>query len=206
MTTLNRPKTEEQPIKYHQTATEAALLHRLRARESQAFEEIHHTYCGRLHRTALKILNGSADAEDAVQDTLIRAFTKIDTFNGRSSLYTWLTSILVNCCLIQLRKHRRNPLQSLGTISDSGMAWTDILIAPQTSVETRMIDNERLNALRQAVLSLRPDFRFIMTARHDQELSMTEIARVLNLSLPAAKSKALRARHLCTLTAQRALQ
>jgi RNA polymerase sigma factor (sigma-70 family) len=73
------------------------------------FEELHAIYSRRLFRTIVRITKSPEDAEDALQDTLLRAHLALGTFEGRSSIYSWLTRIAVNSALMILRKRRARP-------------------------------------------------------------------------------------------------
>ncbi|HUM12664.1 MAG TPA: sigma-70 family RNA polymerase sigma factor [Myxococcaceae bacterium] len=89
------------------TAQEVQLLQRLRAGDQAARTELVRRYQGRLLRQALEILHDRALAEDAVQDTWLVAFTRLNQFEGRSSLLTWLTGIAINRARDCRRKESR---------------------------------------------------------------------------------------------------
>jgi RNA polymerase sigma-70 factor, ECF subfamily len=179
-------------------SSESPLLRQLRKGDPHAFEQISHQYRGRLLRLALKILKNLQDAEDAVQEALFMAFLKIDTFRARSSLYTWLTSILVNCCFMQLRKKRKVTVLSLDETRDRGNdTWSDTLASDVPAIDEVLVLDEWAAAVREVVGGLRPDLRLILTARYQENLSLPEVASQLNLSVPATKSRASRARKLC---------
>ena len=74
-----------------------------------AFAELHSTYSRRLYRTILSITRNPHDAEEALQETFLRAYLAIKTFEGKSKIYTWLTRIAVNTALMVLRKRRACP-------------------------------------------------------------------------------------------------
>lgn len=201
-------RVEEQNVRRAKVLTPSeklervALLNKLRCGDHSAYEEVHKRYKVRLHRTALRILRNDAAAEDAVQDALLLAFSRIKSFDGRSSFYTWLTSILTNCCLGELRKQRRRPSLSLDDVFDGDTPWTETIESPQALVDDLLILGERTFVLDKAVSALQPDHRFILVARAEQNLSLAEIARQLGISLAAAKSRALRARKLCAQNAR----
>jgi RNA polymerase sigma-70 factor, ECF subfamily len=179
-------------------SSEAPLLGRLREGDPLAFEQINDQYGRRLYRLALKILRNVQDAEDAVQETFLLAFAKIDSFAARSSLATWLTSILVNCCLMQLRKGRRNTFFSLDEpTAEGGSLWVETLTCKAPPVDESLVIEEQFIILREVVSHMRPDFRAILSSRYENELSMAAIAAQLDLTIPAAKSRASRARQVC---------
>jgi RNA polymerase sigma-70 factor (ECF subfamily) len=180
------------------SASESRLLSGLRSGDPCAFEQVNRQYRSRLHRAALKILRNVQDAEDAVQETLVRAFVKIDTFDSRSSLYTWLTRILINCCLGQLRASRKYPVLSLDeNVGCGDTTWAEMLASDAWDAEDVLIVDEQVSALREAVRRLRPDLRLILTARHLDNMPLGKVALRLGLSLSATNSRALRARRIC---------
>jgi RNA polymerase sigma-70 factor (ECF subfamily) len=177
---------------------ESRLLCQLRSRDQQAFERVDGQYRSRLHRTAFQILKNAQDAEDAVQEALFRAFVNIHSFNGRSSLSTWLMRILINCCLAQLRKSKRQSAISLDEPGEEGNTFCEMLASDAMAVDNAAIVGEQASVLRQVILGLRSDFQFILTAQNVDDLSLNEIASQLGLSVSATKSRALRAKRQCT--------
>src|SRR5215469_10970485 len=83
---------------------DAELLAALQAGSSAAFEELQKVYSNRLYRRILSITRNHADAEDALQDTFMRAFVGLDSFEGRSHLSTWSTRIAFNSALMVIRR------------------------------------------------------------------------------------------------------
>jgi RNA polymerase sigma-70 factor (ECF subfamily) len=182
---------------FNRSHAESRLLCQLRSRDQQAFERVDSQYRSRLHRTAFHILKNTQDAEDAVQEALFRAFVNIDSFNGRSSLSTWLMRILINCCLAQLRKSKRQSAVSLDEPGEEGNTSYEMIASNAVAADTAVIVGEQASVLRQVVLGLRSDFQFILTARSVDDLSLNEIALRLGLSVSATKSRALRAKRQC---------
>ena len=82
------------------------LVDMARGGDSSALCELLARYVAQVHRTAVSVLKNMDDAEDAVQEASIRLFKKIHTFDGRPAFSTWLTRIVINCCLMQLRQKR----------------------------------------------------------------------------------------------------
>jgi len=85
----------------------------------EAFGELHKRYKRRLLVCAERITRNSEDGEDAVQEAFLKAFLRIGDFAGRSSFSTWLTRILINTCIMQLRKRREHLYISLGCVHTS---------------------------------------------------------------------------------------
>jgi RNA polymerase sigma-70 factor, ECF subfamily len=160
-----------------------------------AFAELYSTYSRRLFQTILSITNNPHDAEEALQETFLRAYLAIKTFEGKSQIYTWLTRIAVNTALMVLRKKRVRP-EVLFDPQPDGRSET-------TTFEVRdpSPNPEELCALHQcqlqtvrAIRRLRPHLRESIRMRITHGLSITEISRALNISEAAVKSRIYRAR------------
>ena len=85
------------------------LVELIRIGSHEAFEILRGRHEKSLLKTAIHILRNREDGEDAVQDSFLRAYRRIETFSGRSTVSTWLTRIVINTCLMQLRKQRTRP-------------------------------------------------------------------------------------------------
>jgi RNA polymerase sigma-70 factor (ECF subfamily) len=95
------------------------LAQQAMAGDSNAWEELMKTHAGRLYRTAFSVVRNKEDAEDAVQDSLCRAFVNLRSFRGQSSFATWLTRILINSALMIRRKRTGREVASLDERNDS---------------------------------------------------------------------------------------
>ena len=101
------------------------LVSRLQRGDEAAFEELVRSHGGRLLSVARRFLGASEDAQDAVQESFIRAFKAIHTFEERAQLHTWLHRILVNTALMKLRERRRKPeLRMLSPTSSPSGLWS----------------------------------------------------------------------------------
>ncbi|MCU1323481.1 MAG: polymerase, sigma-24 subunit, subfamily [Acidobacteriaceae bacterium] len=99
----------------------------LRLGDGDAFAVLTRRYEKRLLRIAILITKNTEDSEDAVQEAFLKAYWRIETFRGQSSFSTWLTRIVINTCLMQLRKNRTRPHVSLDETNENGTAWVDYL-------------------------------------------------------------------------------
>ena len=150
----------------------------------------------RMVRTAWSILKDRAEAEEAVQGAYLHAFASIAAFEGRSSLSTWLTRIVVNEALGRLRvnRRRREQLESEGVaLLDSyreRFAQASVAPAPDAAVA-----REQLRLLiEQAVASLPDGFRSVFVLREIEELSVEETAEALGIPAATVKTRLFRAR------------
>jgi RNA polymerase sigma-70 factor, ECF subfamily len=162
--------------------------------DSSAFVELCDRHSKKILQRIYRITNNWEDAEDALQDTLLRAFVHLKDFEGRSSFSSWLTRIAINSALMGLRKKRRFPISIDGTYDDS-QDWEPW--EPQDhkgTPESLYAQREREELLRSAILRLPSTFREVVELRHGRECSTLEIAKALGISVAAAKSRLSRAR------------
>jgi RNA polymerase sigma-70 factor, ECF subfamily len=157
--------------------------------QSTAFATLSDQHKEQLFRAAHRITRIREDAEDAVQDTLLRAFVHMGDFEGRSSFGTWMTRITINSALMILRRKRTSLEIAIGRNNDSGgddLCYEITDHAP--SPETRYAQTEEQRILRTAIQRLRPKLRVVVQI-HLQGRSLEEIAGVLGISLSAAKGR-----------------
>jgi RNA polymerase sigma-70 factor, ECF subfamily len=170
------------------------LLEFAKRGQTEAFGELHRRHARRLLVTASKITNNREDSEDAVQDTFLKAFSRLDSFCGRSSFSTWLTSILINTCLMQLRKNRGYAFISLELPTSVGLSWKDALPDPRIDTEGELVLQQRTRLLAGAISKLRPNLRAVVETYQEHDCSLAEIAQRNQISCSAVKSRMLRAK------------
>ena len=159
------------------------------------FNELWNLYSRRVYRTVISITKNTEDAEDAMQDSFLRAFVALEQFEGRASFYSWLTGIAINSALGILRKRRaRQEISLYATYEgDDDAAPTDFQDSAPDPEQT--YDRRQRNAkLKRAIHRLPSILRETVQARLTEDCSVREVARKLNISEAAAKSRLLRAR------------
>jgi RNA polymerase sigma-70 factor (ECF subfamily) len=174
---------------------ESVLVAQAKAGDQNAFSELVNRYERKIYRLAKNITRNDEDAEDVLQDAFLKAYTHLDNFKGDSKFYTWIVRIAVNEALMRLRKRKTDrsvPLDEpveLGeeTVQREIAVWDD-------NPEQRYSKEEWRHILDEAVDSLKPDFRTVFVLRDIEELSTEETAETLGISVPAVKSRLLRAR------------
>lgn len=165
------------------------------------FEEIHAIYSRRLYRTIVAITKNPEDAEDALQDTFLRAHLAFETFEGRSSIYSWLTRIAINSALMILRK-RRTRAEVLFDPQPDDRGETicfevkDSAPNPEEACDLRQRQLRTLRSLRR----LDPRLRTPIQMQLMHGWSMKEIARALSISEAAVKARLYRARQRLSAT------
>jgi RNA polymerase sigma-70 factor, ECF subfamily len=167
--------------------------------EGKAAQELEQILAGGLpllYRRAYRILGNTADAEDAVQDALLAAYTHLDQFRGQAKISTWLTTILLNCARLQLRRRPRHIHVSIDESSED--------LQP-TSVSERLADNRpnpedqcRESELRERLThfhrQLSPTLRRTFRLRDVEGLSIRETAQILGVPRGTVKAQSARAR------------
>jgi RNA polymerase sigma factor (sigma-70 family) len=176
--------------------------------EQSAYGELCRRHSKRLLRTVQRITHNIDDAEDAVQDSLMRAFAHLQSFDGRSAFSTWLTRIAINSALMTLRKRRRTPECSLESFDDLENSRKPEIIEPSSGPEDIFLQHERERRLHHAVSRLPPNLRVVMEICESSDASLKEIAKGLGISVPATKSRLYRAKRslLRVLSKRKALQ
>ena len=174
-----------------------ALARRIAARDAEAVRIVTQRNNQRLFRAAWSILKDRSEAEDAVQSAYLSAFAAIATFEGRSSLSTWLTRIAINEALGRARAAKRRRAQldaasvaSLDDYREKLMRGSIEGTAPDAELGRRQIRG----LLEQAIAALPDDFRLVFVLRDIEGLSVEETAETLGLVPATVKTRLLRAR------------
>jgi len=174
---------------------ESALVAQAKAGDQNAFSELVQRYERKIYRLAKNITRNDEDAEDVLQDAFLKAYTHLDNFKGDSKFYTWIVRIAVNEALMRLRKRRTDRTVPLDEPVELGEETVQREIAVwEDNPEQQYSQEEWRRILDEAVDSLKPDFRTVFVLRDIEELSTEETAETLGISVPAVKSRLLRAR------------
>ena len=173
---------------------ELDLVARAKAGDGAAFSVLINRYEGKIFRLAMNITQNREDSEDVLQEAFFKAYEHLDQFQGNSKFYTWVVRIAVNQALMKLRKRRPNVV-SLDEQLDTG---EDLVTRDVEdwgpSPEERYGQTELAGILSTVIGELDPPFRIVFQLRDIEELSTEETAEALGLSVPAVKSRLLRAR------------
>jgi RNA polymerase sigma-70 factor (ECF subfamily) len=174
--------------------SETELVARARRRDEAAIRTLVRLNNLRLYRTARAVLADDAEAEDVVQETYLRAFTRLDTFRGGSSFSTWLTRIALNEAFGRLR--RRRPGRAEASRADTEERGSIIMFpAPPSAQPEASVARRQLGALiEQAIDDLPPSFRIVFVLREIEGLSVEETAGQLGLNPATVKTRLYRAR------------
>jgi RNA polymerase sigma-70 factor (ECF subfamily) len=167
------------------------------SRDAQAVRLVTTRNNQRMFRSAWSILKHRADAEDAVQTAYLRAFAAIETFEGRSSLSTWLTRIVINEALGRRRAAKRRLAQLDGssvTVLDDYREKLMRGSTSGTSPETEVARMQVRRLLEDAISALPAGFRLVFVLREIEGMTVEETAEALGLKPATVKTRFLRAR------------
>jgi len=169
---------------------EESLVEAARRGHSSAFDGLCRRYTRQLLRATFRITRSHEDAEDAVQDALMRAFLHVRDFDARSSFATWLTRIAMNSALMILRKKRtlrETSVHSGDEAATEGFIYEIPDRAPNP--ERHYAQRQEVRILRKAIDGLRPTLRKAVEIQQLQERSMRETADVMGISVAATKAR-----------------
>jgi RNA polymerase sigma-70 factor (ECF subfamily) len=179
-------------------AREAELIQSVCDGKREAFYELVRPYERMVYAIAISVLKNPADGEEVAQEAVLKAFSKLSSFRAESQFSTWLLQITYNEARMRLRKARRHLYEPIDGKpgDDEGDYW------PRDFADWRPIPSELLEetelrrAVENAINSLSPMFREVVTLRDMQNLSITETADILGISRAAVKTRLHRARLL----------
>src|ERR1700688_1876910 len=174
---------------------ESILVAQAREGDTQAFAELVRRYEAKIFRLAQHITQNREDAEDVLQETFLKAYEHLNQFQGNSKFYNLIGRIAGNQALMKLRKRKSDKTVSMDEGIDTG---EDVVVreiaAWDENPEQRYSREELSEILNSAVESLAPAYRTVFVLRDVEDLSTEETAEALDLSIPAVKSRLLRAR------------
>lgn len=172
---------------------EVLLLQALRERDSEAFAYVFERYSDKIYRLSVSLLKDEIAAEGVVQDAFLRLIERLDQFEGRSGLGTWLYRIAYNLSIDKLRK--KKPDLILEDEPGDGRFPTPLnLIDWQQWPEKLLTDAEVTAELDKAIAALPEKFRVVFVLREIEGVSTKEAATITGLSLSATKVRLHRAR------------
>lgn len=162
--------------------------------DSDAFDRLIMQYRDKAHGLARRLTETEEDAEDVLQEAFFNAFRGISRFNGKSRFSTWLYRIVLNCALSR-RRRRKLPTISLdepieGPAGSAAREFEDSRPGPLE----KLIAGESREILSKAIEDLPSRHRAAFVLKHVENLSGSEIARILNISVPALKARLHRTR------------
>ena len=181
--------------KVSEASDELSLVQAAKAGNIDAFEQLVRRYDRNVFRIAQHITQNHEDAEDVVQDAFLKAFQNLKNFQEQSKFYTWLVRIAVNEALMKLRRRRTGKMVSLDEDVQTEDDSVPREVADWAPNPEQLYNQAELHEiLDKTIQGLPPGFRTVFVLRDVEGLSTEETAEALDLSIPAVKSRLLRAR------------
>lgn len=169
---------------------DSRLVERTLAGEPEAFQELVERYQGRLFALARHYTRNAADIEDMVQDTFLKAFSRLEGFDHRSSFYTWIYRIATNTILDVLKRRGRSPIRAVEDPEVIGEVTPVEGPSPMASLEAGEVA-----AITRRVLDELPDiFKAVLVMREFHGMAYQDIADQLGISIGTVESRLFRAR------------
>ena len=172
------------------------LIEALRAGAEEAYEELLARFQQPVYALCLRLLNDPGEASDVVQEVFLKVFRNIESFQGKSSLKTWIYRITVNEAHNAKRwffRHRRREVD-LDTEPQETRSWKDVIADNGRSPFEMAFDHEQAAMIAAALDRVNPVFREAVVLRDITDLSYEDIADILGISLGTVKSRILRGR------------
>jgi RNA polymerase sigma-70 factor (ECF subfamily) len=199
---VNLPGATQTPIQAGGTVrlvetlqdADAGLVAQAQSGELEAFEALVRRHTQLIYRTLTAILGNPAEAQDAMQDTLLSAFKHIGGFQGRSKFSTWFVSIARNTALKRLRRGKLFESLDEDEYDEERESRPRQVRAWQDNPEQCCSKSEMRQLVEKGILTLPANYRVVVILRDIQQLSADEVARQLGLSVPAVKTRLLRGR------------
>ena len=177
-------------------ANDEVLVTAAKLGEHRAFSELWNRHSNKVFSTAYRITRNRQDAEDALQESFLKAFVHLKDFEGRSTFFSWVTRIAINSALVILRRQRTHPEISIDRPVD-GESWQPSEMADwRSTAEEHYAKRERVGHLKRAIRRLRPELRKVIEIQHIHDCSVREISEIAGISVAATKSRLLRARKM----------
>lgn len=175
--------------------TDVEVVNQFKAGAVEAFEEIISRYESKVMSLALRFTRNQEDAEEVMQDVFTTVYRKIDGFRGQSAFSSWLYRIVVNAAFMKLRKRKQNQTVSMDDLSPAIKQYCIDKDAFSGSYSQNVAVSHEMQAVIQCAVNRLPDqYRAVFVLRDVDGLSNQETGEILNLSIPAVKSRLHRSR------------
>ena len=159
-----------------------------------SFEELIQRYSSKVFSLASRLTRNSEDAEEVIQDVFVTVYRKIAGFEGKSSFSSWLYRVTVNAAFMKLRKRRQDPAIPLEDLMQQAQTVPALRSPENVHVDSLSIRHEMLQALESAIQRLPDEYRPVFILRDVDGLTSREVGKILDLTVPAVKSRLHRSR------------
>lgn len=170
------------------------LVKEIRDGNQDSFEELLSRYNNKVYSLATRLTRNPEDAEEVLQDVFVTVHRKLASFEGKSSFSSWLYRVTANAAFMKLRKRRQHQSVSLEDLLQQPQLISALRTSENTYVDAQSIRNEMLVALENAISKLPDEYRPVFILRDVDGLTSKEVGKILDLTVPAVKSRLHRSR------------
>ena len=180
----------------YEEASDLELTRKAREGDESAFEEIMRRYSPRVFRFASRFFRQRSLVEEAAQETFLKAFTQLGSYEGRGSMEGWLTRITTNTCLNLLRSAKRRPELTASDLSEDESTWLDSNMADvaRERHESSQRSSAAADLAGRVLQTLSPDDQLVLTLIDGEDASVKEVVEMTGWSASKVKVQAFRAR------------
>lgn len=176
------------------TLSDTELITKFQTGDQESYVELISRYTEKVFNLALRLTRSQEDAEEVLQDVFLTVYRKIDKFEGKAAFSSWLYRITVNTAFMSLRKRKQHPTVSMEEINPMVKeSWTGNS-SEQSDVNYLSTRHQLREVVEGAISKLPEEYRAIFLLRDVDGLSNQEVGEILQLSVPAVKSRLHRSR------------
>ncbi len=186
------PSNEPAAVESYRCQSDEALIAAAKHGNSEAFGELVERHRKSCLKRAMTMMRNHNDAEDEVQTAFWKAFQRLDQFRSQGSFAAWLGRIVENQCLMRIRQSRNTRFEYLDEPRDSDVRIE--LVCPSADPEDQVGRAEVVKLMRREVSGIPPVLRHVVLLRDLNQMPMPDVAARLGISIPATKSRLMRAR------------
>lgn len=172
-----------------QALSDDDLIQMIRNGERVLLEELYNRYSAKVYFKCLGIVKNEMLAQDLAHDVMIKIFTSLEKFQGRSDLSFWIHAITYNHCLSYLRKRNRRPF------SEPLDAELNVISEEEEALDHKLLKEIQLEQLEQALEGLKPEERLVLHMHYQDGLSIKQMSQILGVGLSGVKMRLLRSRN-----------
>ena len=173
---------------------EEKLIKKTAKGDRDAFAELVELYKDKVYQVSYRMLGNAQEAEDVAQETFLRVYANIGNYDPSYKFSTWIYRIATNLCIDHLRKRKQVYSLDRELEGTDGLDWHDRLADQGPNPEESLLTGELQGQVQEAIESLTPKYRSIITLRYIEDLSLNEISEVLKLPVSTIKTRIHRGR------------
>jgi RNA polymerase sigma-70 factor (ECF subfamily) len=174
--------------------SDSILIEEFKRGSQASFEELINRYAGKAFSLALRLTRSQEDAEEVLQDVFVTVARKIRDFEGKSTFSSWLYRVTVNAALMKLRKRKQDRSVLIEDVQPQVQEAIIMKSVERASTEQEVARTEVAHALEEAIQRLPDEYRPVFVMRDVDGLTSGEVSRILNITIPAVKSRLHRSR------------